>query len=86
MYNERMGPGVYIETSVVSYFTARPSRDLVAAGHQQTTQEWWHQVLPHLTPYICPAVLLEISQGDPELAARRHDVSTGNHLGDRGLG
>jgi len=32
---------VYVETSVVSYLTSRLSRDLVVAGHQQITQEWW---------------------------------------------
>ncbi len=32
---------VYIETSVISYLTARPSRDIVTAGHQQTTRDWW---------------------------------------------
>jgi hypothetical protein len=32
---------VYIETSVISYLAARMSRDLVVAGHQQITQEWW---------------------------------------------
>jgi len=30
---------VYIETTFVSYLTARPSRDVVIAGHQQTTHE-----------------------------------------------
>ena len=33
-------PRVYIETSVVSYLTALPSRDLVMAANQQITQEW----------------------------------------------
>ncbi len=32
---------VYIETSFVSYWTARPSRDLIVAGHQQITHDWW---------------------------------------------
>jgi len=34
---------VYIETSVISYLTSNPSRDIVIAGHQQTTYEWWNQ-------------------------------------------
>lgn len=30
---------VYVETTVVSYLTAWPSRDVVIAGHQQTTHQ-----------------------------------------------
>ena len=32
---------IYIETSIVSYLTARPSRHLIVAAHQQITDEWW---------------------------------------------
>ena len=32
---------VYIESSVIGYLTARLSRDLIVASHQQLTQEWW---------------------------------------------
>ena len=31
---------VYIETSVASYLTAGPSRDLAVAGHQELTAQW----------------------------------------------
>jgi hypothetical protein len=30
---------VYVETTVVSYLTAKPSRDLIVAAHQQITRE-----------------------------------------------
>lgn len=36
-----MRPRVYVETSVLSYLTALPTRDLVRAAHQQITTEWW---------------------------------------------
>ena len=41
-----MKPKVYIETTIVSYLAARPSRDLIVAGHQQITHEWWHTARP----------------------------------------
>ncbi|MCY4572886.1 MAG: DNA-binding protein, partial [Gemmatimonadetes bacterium] len=36
-----MTPTAYIETSVVSYLTSRPSRDIVVVALQQVTREWW---------------------------------------------
>lgn len=66
-----MKPKVYIETSIISYYTARPSRDLVIAGHQQITQEWWDSQLPRVHPHISAAVLDEISQGDQDAAQSR---------------
>jgi hypothetical protein len=36
-----MKPKVYIETSVLSYLTARPSRDAIVAGNQATKRDWW---------------------------------------------
>ena len=32
---------VYVETSIISYLSARPSRDVVIAAHQALTRRWW---------------------------------------------
>ncbi len=62
---------VYIETTVISYLTARPSRDIVTAGHQQITREWWDRALPKFRGYISPFVQDEISGGDAEAVKLR---------------
>lgn len=66
-----MKPGVYIETSVVSYLTSRPSRDLIIAAHQQITRDWWETALPKFDPYISPIVIEEASRGDSNAAQLR---------------
>ncbi|MFO1430572.1 MAG: type II toxin-antitoxin system VapC family toxin [Candidatus Competibacteraceae bacterium] len=66
-----MKPTVYIETSVVSYLTARPSRDLIIAAHQQITRDWWDIVLPKCEAFISAIVLEETAKGDPEAARLR---------------
>ena len=63
---------VYIETSVVSYLTARPSRDLVVAAHQQITREWWDNVLfEKYEPCISEEVVREAACGDSHAADLR---------------
>jgi predicted nucleic acid-binding protein len=69
---------VYIETSVVSYYCSRPSRDLVVAAHQQVTREWWDTRLgTAYIPVISIEVLEEIGEGDFEAAARRKHAVAG---------
>jgi predicted nucleic acid-binding protein len=68
-----MKPTVYIETSVISYLTSRPSRDLIVAAHQQITHTWWNKALIHYDPYISLVVLEEISRGDARAAESRLD-------------
>src|SRR5512145_1642582 len=62
---------VYIETSIVSYLTARPSRDLLVAAHQQLTVTWWEQERAHYDLFTSQVVLAEARAGDPEAAQRR---------------
>ena len=65
---------VYIESSVISYMVARPSRDIIVLGHQQITQEWWNQTLPQLEACVSPIVIEEVSAGDRTLSKRRLDL------------
>lgn len=61
---------VYIETTIVSYLTARPSRDLTRAAQEQTTRKWWRS--RHLYElYTSQAVLDEAARGDADAADRR---------------
>ncbi|MFQ5637958.1 MAG: type II toxin-antitoxin system VapC family toxin [bacterium] len=62
---------VYIETSVVSYFTSRPSRDLVIAARQEITREKWPEILDSFESYISALVIQEAEQGDSEAAQKR---------------
>ena len=62
---------VYIETTIVSYLTSKPSRDLIVAAHQAVTREWWAE---HRTRYdLCASqfVLDEAREGDTQAAADR---------------
>jgi predicted nucleic acid-binding protein len=62
---------VYVETSIISYLAARPSRDVVTAGHQQTTHEWWANERNGFLLKTSSLVLREASAGDPMAAAAR---------------
>ena len=65
---------VYIESTIISYLSAKPSRDLIVAAHQQITNEWWDTIKQQVECYISPFVIQEISAGDQEAAKRRLDL------------
>lgn len=65
-----MKPRLYLETSIVSYLTALPSRDLVRAAHQQVTHDWW-AVRGQFELYVSQFVVDEASAGDKGAAAKR---------------
>lgn len=69
-----MSDRVYVETTIVSYLTGRPSRDVVIAGHQQITHEWWDTRRENYELCISEVVLDEAASGDPEAAQERLDV------------
>jgi hypothetical protein len=65
---------VYIETTYVSYLTARPSRDLIIAGHQQISHDWWDHCRSGYELCVSQLVLQEAGDGDPQAAQERLGV------------
>jgi hypothetical protein len=68
---------VYVETTVPSYLTARPTADSIRAAHQQLTREWWQLAPPRFRLVVSDAVIAEISAGDPTAAAERLQAVNG---------
>jgi predicted nucleic acid-binding protein len=61
---------IYIETSVISYLTARPSRDPVKVARQLQAHALWG-AQDRFNLMISPAVVDEITRGNPTQAALR---------------
>src|SRR5881275_1198673 len=62
---------VYLETTFISYLVARPSRDVIVAGHQQTTQDWWANRRSEFECSVSQVVIDEVSVGDPMEVQKR---------------
>lgn len=62
---------VYIESTVISYLVSRPSRNIIIAGRQAVTQDWWTTQRQRFDLRISMLVEEEISKGDPEAAKAR---------------
>ena len=60
---------LYLETTIPSYLTSRPSRDLIIAGHQQITKEWCEKRKGGFQIYISQLVIDEARAGDLAIAA-----------------
>lgn len=71
-----MQPKVYVETSIVSYLAARPSRDVVIAGHQQSTRDWWETRSQDFKLVASQLVVQEASAGDARQAQQRLSLLT----------
>ena len=69
-----MLPKIYIETTIVSYLTGRPSRSILARAHQVVTKRWWDERREHFDLYSSQLVLDEAARGDADAAKRRLDL------------
>lgn len=64
-------PRIYVETSVVSYLTARQSTDVRVRANQVVTLDWWETRRPHFDLFVSEFVITETSLGDSDAADRR---------------
>ena len=69
-----MKPRAYLETTIISYLTSRPSRDIITAAHQQSTHEWWDNRRDKFDIFVSQIVIQEAGEGNDEAAVRRLDV------------
>lgn len=61
---------MYVETTIVSYLTGRPSRDAVLAAHQTMTRDWWRDRAAYELR-VSQLVIDEAAVGDEFQRARR---------------
>jgi predicted nucleic acid-binding protein len=70
-------PRIYIDTTVISYLTARASGNLILASKQLAAQTWWDRKDLQFHPFISLLVIAECSRGNADAAARRLVVCRG---------
>lgn len=69
-----MAQSVYIESSVISYLVARPSRDVVVAARQAITEVWWQNQRVEFELFVSSLVIQEISRGDTAASEKRQQA------------
>ena len=68
---------VYIETSIVSHATARPSSDPNVAALQTQARDWWRLERPKFDLVTSQLVINEASAGDSSAATDRLNLLAG---------
>src|SRR6202795_1602338 len=71
---QAMKPKVYVETTILSYLAARPSRQPVTAGRQVITRQWWETERKKYNLVVSEVVEAECERGDAESASRRRKL------------
>lgn len=69
-----MKPRLYLETTIPSYLTSRPSKDLIVSAHQQITRERWRIRRDAFEIYTSQFVTDEAGEGDKKAAQKRLEL------------
>lgn len=62
-----------MEPTIISYLTARTSKNPIVAGRQVLTREWWEHRRTAFDLVVSELVFEEATAGDQEAAKRRLD-------------
>ena len=65
---------VYLETTIISYLSARPSRDIIIAAHQELTNEWWENRRKRFDLFVSQLVIREAAAGNKDAAQKRLSI------------
>jgi len=60
----------YIETTIPSYYTSRPARDVVQLTRQTHTKIWWDSGCSGFELFTSQETINEASRGDTDIAAK----------------
>jgi len=78
---------VYIESTIPSYLTSRPSDREMSARRQKFTRRWWDKHKARFRLYTSIFTIDEISQGDSDAAKKRlmslqevHELALTDHV------
>jgi hypothetical protein len=72
-----MKPRLYMETTIPSLLTARPSKLPEVVAMQNSTKKWWQQRLADFDVFVSAEVENEAGRGDAEMARlRMESIST----------
>ena len=66
-----MKPTLYLETTIPSFLTGRPSHDHLISGQQTATRKWWRLRRSHFELFTSQFVVNEAARGDAKMAAKR---------------
>ncbi|MEO5804374.1 MAG: type II toxin-antitoxin system VapC family toxin, partial [Verrucomicrobiota bacterium] len=69
-----MKPKVYLETTIVSYLTARPARDVIMTATLEQTKKWWASERNRFDLFISDIVIREASSGDATAVRKRIEI------------
>jgi len=72
-----MKRSVYIETTIISYLTARRTRDELRNGQIGLTRQWWTDAAERFDLRVSALVIAEASAGDAGAAAERLQAIAG---------